>query len=177
MLSVNSRSKVYITDLDHSGFHTGPCYTQLRRQLLLSLAIYGFLFKSLFPVIKTSKWRHVLERKWQETITYHIRFFWDFGKLFAYLNDICQDEKKPANSLDSHWPGTSCGCSVDIENICEKIWAASGKEFTVSKKAPGTTASWKAWRSQETTLKRGKRKESCYVQLGMRTLGLHTEDE
>lgn len=118
--------------------------------------------------MKTRSWKE----SDRETITY-IDSSGIFGKLFAYLNDICQDEKKPANSLDSltrHQLWLFCWYREHLWKNLGSEW----KEFTVSKKAPGTTASWKAWRSQETTLKRGERKESCYVELSMRTLGLHT---
>lgn len=49
-----------------------------------------------------------------------------WGKLFAYLNDICQDEKTPADSVGSHSLGSSC-CCVDTGNICEGFWAVGGK--------------------------------------------------
>lgn len=42
-----------------------------------------------------------LEESGRETIT-HIDSSGGLGELFAYMNDICQDEEIPADSLGCH---------------------------------------------------------------------------
>lgn len=115
--------------------------------------------------MKTSSWKE----SDRETITY-IDSSGIFGKLFAYLNDICQDEKTPANSLDSQLL------------LCwyrEHLWKSLGSEckaLIVSKIAPGSTRSCKAQRSWETTLKHWDRKGLCCLWLTMKTPGLHRRE-
>lgn len=100
-------------------------------------------------VMKTSRWRQVPEQEVTGKLS-QTESSGSFGKLFAYLNDIRQDERTPAEASDSHWPGTSC-CSVDTGNICERVWTARGKIPLSAKHALGTARSRKAWRSRDNT--------------------------
>ena len=114
-----------------------------------------------------------LKRKWQGN--YHIhRFFWDFWKVIClsewYLPRWKDTSKFLRLSLTRHQLLLFCWYREHLWKNLGSEW----KEFTVSKKPPGTTVSWKAWGSQETTLKHGERKELCYGKLIMRMLGLHT---
>lgn len=121
-------------------------------------------------VMKTSKWRQVPEQEVTGKRS-QTESSGSFGKLFAYLNDIRQDERTPAESLDSHWPGTSC-CSVDTGNICERFSTVSGKIPLSAKNALGTVRSRKAGRSRGTILKAQHMRRPYYTELIMKMSGL-----
>lgn len=114
--------------------------------------MYGRLY-IFIPVIKTSKGRQVLEKKVTEERS-HAWTLWGLGdKLFAHLNDICQDEKTPADSTGSRSLGSSC--CVDTGNICERLcskWkdplSAKNRKTVLEAARPWET--WKGWGTRQT---------------------------
>lgn len=116
--------------------------------------------------MKTSSWKE----SDKETITY-IDSSGIFGNLFAYWNDICQDEKTPADSFSPSLTRQQLLLYWYREHPW-KILGSEGRDFVVSEKALGTTRSWKAQRCWETTLKPWDTRRPHYIDLSMKMLGL-----
>lgn len=151
VLNVNSRWKASIK------IWTTQSLTLVLHLTFIARAINCFLLQSMDPFCIFIPSDKIIKKKtssWKEsdrgTITCtDSSGIW--GQLFAYLNDVCQDEKTPADSWGSHWLGYRC-CSVDTGNICERFWAVSGKISLSAKTVLEATRPWEAQRSWGTIL-------------------------